>query len=343
MKKIFNIILVSLISLAFFGCASTGKVPEPSVPLGDALSTIENLKHNTPRSMRINSRIDYVDEINAKRVVGQDLILSAQEPSSLRITISAFDKALAALVSDGIAFALMDTSQNVFVTGIASPDNISRILPVFLSASDLYRVIYGLYPVDGLADDFEDRKSFQWDEKNGGYRLSLPMQNGLVENVFYSWPDGDIFKITVVENDKIVYQYEASEFKTYSDDNQSWRFPNQILFSLPVQKTDVRLRVEKRDMNVDFAPAVFRLMPPAGAKIIVLDAPASDANNNASETPDASPHSDAVNSEKTENETSENTQTDESINQMPVQDDVSDVSNDGVDHEGSDAFVKSVG
>ncbi len=317
MKKIFNIVLASLISLTFFGCASAGKFPEPAVPVADALSTIENLNREPPRSMRINSRIDYVDEINAKRVVGQDLILSAQTPASLRITISAFDKALAALVSDGIVFSLMDTSQNVFVTGIASPDNISRILPVFLSASDLYRVIYGLYPVDGLAEDFEDRKSFQWDEKNGGYRLSLPMQNGLVENVYYSWPDGDIFKITVVESDKIVYQYEASEFKKYTEDNQSWRFPSQILFSLPVQKTDVRLRVEKRDMNVDFAPAVFRLMPPAGAKILILDDQVSaDSSNKPVESPEVSSNSDAESSQMTDDNDSAdsgNSEMDESL------------------------------
>lgn len=271
MKSNFLILLViSLFSLTFFACA-TRSIPEPNIPSQQAQSTLDDIHHNFPDNMRLTAKIDYVDEINAKRVVGQDLILSIQTPQNMRITISAFDKAISTLVSDGKGFSLIDISQNVYVTGLATPQNISQILPVFLSAADLFRVIYGMYPTDGLTHNALQTQSFSWDEKNGGYKRSLQMNNGQVQNVFYAWPSGDIFKITVTQDDKTIYTFEAQNFKDYKENDKSYRYPELILFQLPLQKTDVRLRIENRDFNVDFSPAVFRLLPPAGAQIITLD------------------------------------------------------------------------
>ena len=222
-----------------------------------------------PQAMRMMTKVDYVDESHGQRVVGQDLVISAQQPANMRITVSAFDKAVSTLVTDGTGFSLMDVSQNVYITGLATPENIARILPVYLSARDLYRVIYGQFPMDGV--DNADEFLLEWDEEKGGYCKTLSLKNGFIEKVYYDWPKGDIFLITVSDGDSIIYTYEASAFKTYTANHQSWRYPNQILFKLPKQKTDVRLRVEKRDMDVEFSDAVFQLLPPEGARLIVLD------------------------------------------------------------------------
>ena len=98
----------------------------------------------------------------------------------------------------------------------------------------------------------------------------MPLENGNIQHVFYSWPEGDIFLITVTNGDQLLYRYEASDFKTFEVNEQQWRYPGQIIFRLPPKETDVRLRVEKRDIGLEFSPAVFKLMPPAGAQIIVL-------------------------------------------------------------------------
>ena len=266
-----KIFFISLISTVFFGCASTGKKPEPEIPRQQALAQIEQRNDNSPETMRINARVDYVDEINNKRVVGQDLILSSQKPSQMRITISAFDKAIATLVSDGERFSLIDVGQNVFVTGTATPENISKILPVYLSAADLYRVIFGGFPTDGLAENSFENQTFTWDEVQGGYDRALPMQGGLTQHVYYAWPSGDIFRITVASGDEIVYRYDASEFKNFEQDGVTYRYPSEILFNLPRQKTDVRLRIDKRDIDVEFSSAVFKLVPPNGARVIEMD------------------------------------------------------------------------
>ena len=270
-KFFFKIFFISLIPTLFFGCKSTGNLPEPEIPKQQALAQIEQRSDATPETMRINARVDYVDEMNNKRVVGQDLILSSQKPSQMRITISAFDKAIATLVSDGEKFSLIDVGQNVFVTGTATPENISKILPVFLSAADLYRVIFGGFPTDGLAENYLENQTFAWDNAQGGYDRALPMQNGFTEHVYYAWPSGDIFRITVTKDEEIFYQYDASEFKNYEQDGVTYRYPAEILFNLPKQKTDVRLRVDKRDIDVEFSPAVFKLSPPNGVRVIEMD------------------------------------------------------------------------
>ena len=253
------------------GCAGSKLTPEPAVASSEVLQTLDSKALVQPETMRIASRVDYVDDMHNKRVVGQDLVISSRQPQSMRITISAFDKAIATLVTDGVAFALMDVSQNAYVTGIATPENISKILPVFLSASDLYRVIHGLYPVDDLAPDAFDTQTFAWDGRENGYCRTLNMKNGNVQHVYYKYPNGDIFKIVVKNQDNAVYTYEASDFKNYSADGNTYRFPGKILFSLPEYKTDVRLRIDKVDFNVELSDAVFMLMPPQGAQIFILE------------------------------------------------------------------------
>ncbi len=252
------------------GCGSK-ITPEPAVASSEVLKSFDSRALVQPETMRISSRVDYVDEVHNKRVVGQDLVISSRTPQSMRITISAFDKAVATLVTDGVAFALMDVGQNAYVTGMATPENISRILPVFLSAADLYRVIHGMYPIDDLADNAYETQTFAWNGRENGYCRSLNMKNGNIQHVYYRYPGGDIFKIVVKNQDKAVYTYEASEFKDYSAAGNTYRFPTKILFSLPEFKTDVRLRIDKVDFNVELSDAVFMLMPPEGAQIFILE------------------------------------------------------------------------
>ena len=264
-------IAILFLALGCIGCAGSRLTPEPAVNAADVLQSLDSREQTQPASMRISSRVDYVDEVNNKRVVGQDLVISSDNAQHMRITISAFDKAVATLVTDGTAFALMDVSQNAYVTGMATPENISKILPVFLSAADLYRVIHGQYPTDDLADNALETQTFAWDPAENGYCRTLAMRNGHTQHVYYSYPAGDVFKIVVRDGDKALYTYEASDFKDTKTDQSSYRFPRKILFSLAKQKTDVRLRIDKVDVDVEFSDAVFMLLPPEGAQIFILD------------------------------------------------------------------------
>ena len=69
----------------------------PQVELADAQRQIVDAVRPIPETMRAIARVDYVDEKNKKRAVGQELILSADDNAQLRMTVSAFDKAIAVL------------------------------------------------------------------------------------------------------------------------------------------------------------------------------------------------------------------------------------------------------
>lgn len=272
MKKNCFCIALGLASCLVSGCASLRAVPEPAVALEVARAEIDSAAGYAPSSMRVMSKIDYIDGVNAKRVVGQDLVFSARPPLDMRITISAFDKAVSTLVSDGVGFALIDVGQNVYVTGYATPENISQILPVYLSAADLFRVIYGDFPRDSLAEDALQTQAFAWDAQAGGYCRTLGLANGGSMKVIYDWPSKTITQITVLDGDETLYTYEAAKFETVTaETGGAHMYPREIRFSLPKQKTDVRLRVEKRELDVELSEAVFRLPPPAGVQVIVME------------------------------------------------------------------------
>ena len=265
-------ILLSILLISAFSSSCARSIPMPQVELADAQRQIIDAVRPVPETMRAIARVDYVDEKNKKRAVGQELILSADDNAQLRMTVSAFDKAIAVLVTDGTTFGLFDVGQNAYVTGRATPDSISSILPVRLSALDLHRVLFGSYPTDELAPNAHETAEFYWDSKLGGYCYALPLINGATQKAYYSWPDKDIFRIDV-SNSKgdVIYRYEASNFTSQKSGDVVYRFPDKIRFSLPIKKADVQLRIDKRDLDVEFAPAVFRLLPPQGAKVLVVE------------------------------------------------------------------------
>ncbi len=249
-------------------------VAMPEVATADVRRDIFGSARSMPETIRMVARVDYVDEKNNKRAIGQELILSADAESRMRMTVSAFDKAVAVLVTDGAEFGLFDVGQNAFVMGPATPESISRILPVRLSARDLHRVIFGGFPLDGVSENAGESARFSWDGRLGGYCYELPLKNGATQKVYYSWPEKDIFRIEVSDaGGKPVYAYEAKAFAQREVNGATYRFPDIIRFKLASEKTDVQIRVQTRDIDVAFSPQVFRMIPPKGAKIYITETP----------------------------------------------------------------------
>ena len=279
------IILLSLILACLFSsCATFYK--EPAVTPAQALSTItENRGQSyTPNTIRLTAKVDYYDGSQNKRVVGRDFVISAQAPASLRVTLSSFDKALSTLVTDGNTFGMLDAMNDVFVTGLATPANLAQLLPLYLSAHDIFRVLTAQYPDANVVPN--PPADLQWNTAVGAYQLELPLTDGRIERVFFAYPSGDIIKMTISRGDETQYEFTASDFDTFHpeiDDDldedvaaamaespRSIRLPKTVIFKLKPEKTDVRLRIESYTLDCDFSPQVFNLLPPQGIRIIVL-------------------------------------------------------------------------
>ena len=281
---ILPLFLCFLVSCLFSACATFNR--EPAVTPAQALETITQNRGQsyTPDTIRLTAKVDYYDGSQNKRVVGRDFIISAQAPASLRVTLSSFDKALSTLVTDGKTFGMLDAMNDVFVTGFATPANLAQLLPLYLSAHDIFRVLTAQYPEDGIVSTATPDP--QWDTSVGAYQLEFPLSDGRVERVYYAYPSGDILKMTISRNDETLYEFTASDFDTFHPENdddldeeiaaasqeapRSIRLPKTVIFKLKPEKTDVRLRIESYTLDCEFAPQVFTLIPPQGIRYVVL-------------------------------------------------------------------------
>ncbi len=279
-----SILLFLLFACFLSSCATFYK--EPAVTPAQALTTITENRGQSyaPNTIRLTAKVDYYDGSQNKRVVGRDFVISAQAPASLRVTLSSFDKALSTLVTDGNTFGMLDAMNDVFVTGLATPANLAQLLPLYLSAHDIFRVLTAQYPDDNVVPN--PSSDLQWNTEVGAYQLELPLTDGRIERVFFAYPSGDIIKMTISRDDETLYEFTASDFDTFHpeiDDDldedvaaamaespRSLRLPKTVIFKLKPEKTDVRLRIESYTLDCEFSPQVFTLMPPQGIRIVVL-------------------------------------------------------------------------
>ncbi len=273
------------LAITTFGCAASHKEPAVSpTQAASQISTQRELAYH-PNTVRLIAKVDYNDGKAHKRVVGRDFIISAQAPDRMRVTISAFDKAMETLVTNGSTFALLDAVNDQFVTGKATPENLSKILPLYLSAHDLFRILTAQFPDEAILPN--QSPEYVWNTRVGAYELIYDLTDDRQMHVFYSYPQGDLVKMTIVSGDESLYEFEAEDFSSHEpseeDDEDldediraaagprpSIRLPETIIFRMKPQETDVRLRIESYALDVDFVPQVFDLMPPAGTKTILL-------------------------------------------------------------------------
>ena len=296
------ILLFFLALIALPACTPFYK--EPAVTPVQARHTItENREqHYTPETLRLTAKVDYYDGSQNKRVAGRDFIISARTPASLRVTLSSFDKALSTLVTDGHTFGMLDAMNNVFVTGLATPANLAQLLPLYLSAHDIFRILTARHPDDNVVES--PAPELRWNTEVGAYQLDLELSDGRTEHVFYAYPSGDIVKITISRGEETQYEFSASDFGVFypeQDDDipddapkttptRSIRLPKTVIFKLKPQKTDVRLRVDSYALDCEFSPQVFQLVPPQGTRVIVLH---DDSVVNMPDTPNPT-HDDSV-------------------------------------------------
>src|SRR5215218_10329768 len=108
-----------------------------------------------------------VDSPDAKGTV--TLFGAIARPGMLHLeTLDFFGKPLAVLVSDGRRFGLYQAQENRYYRGPATPENLSRFLPVVIPGEELVALMLGQAPRLAVAP-----VSVRSDAKEGGYVLTL--------------------------------------------------------------------------------------------------------------------------------------------------------------------------
>jgi outer membrane lipoprotein-sorting protein len=188
------------------------------------------------------------------------MFVAISRPSLLHLeTFDFFNRPVASLVSDGQRFGLYQSQGNTFYQGPASPENVSRFLPVVLPSEELVMVMLGQAPLLP-----PERMTLELNEKERVYVLTLfrgPARQTLRVDPKYL----RIVKsqVTGVPG----YDLAFDDFKQRGD----LLFPGKVELTAAVADTKLELRYQQVTLNGRPDLTLYELAPPEGAKVVEVD------------------------------------------------------------------------
>ncbi len=194
---------------------------------------------------------------------------AAEKPDRLHLeTLDFFGNPAAVLVAAGGRFAFLDARANVLYQGDATPENVSRLLPVVLPVEELVTILCGsapLLPGTPLEVRMEDdRLLLTIGLGDLGQRLAI----GEFASVEWSrirraTPEGS------GRADEVAPAYDL-EFDAFHR-RAGVRFPAGLKLDAPAGRSRIQL-TWREDLQINGAaePALFRLVTPRGARVVDL-------------------------------------------------------------------------
>jgi len=245
------------------------EIPPPDDAVEDAMELVNMM---TARIDDIGSaRFRVVSEYYGGELRGANFrqVVLVRQPADLHVQIlSPFDQTLQVLVANDDALALYDYENETFYRGSPSPENIARLMPFYMTASDIVRVMLGGPPIDQMGYDPAEYV-LEWDGEEGRYTLTVPLANeaGRLEmGVLHDhWViasakrfDGD---------GELVFELRTGDLETHGDT----RLPMRLRFLLEGESpVDMSIEVESVELDVPLPDQLFVLEPPAGVEIVDL-------------------------------------------------------------------------
>jgi len=188
------------------------------------------------------------------------VFVAAARPAFLRFEVLGFfGQPEAILVSNGQTFALLQNDQRKYFHGPASPENISRLLPVVLPGPELVSILLGSAP-RGPAED--DSGQLLDDGQVVLVTLSAAQRT---QKLWVRQSDHRVLKSEVRGPVNYDLLFEDFQPKGAID------FPHKITLFASSASAVLELRYSEAGVNVDLEPSLFKLAPPEGAKVIELD------------------------------------------------------------------------
>lgn len=226
-----------------------GRLRDPSAALDSILARRDRIK-----TLRGEARVALESPDGSGKVTEN---IAACPPGNLRLeTISFFGSPIAVLTSDGSGFALNDLEHQKFFQGPATPDNVSRLLPMRLRPEDIVSLLIGVPPLLVATDSV----SFDFDELARQYKLVLKTA-GAVEVIAM---DPATLRPTHVWMNAAagLTAYEAA----FDDYDPAFDLPRSLEVSTREPKAKVQLRWRDREVNTELPVNTFRQQPAPGAE-----------------------------------------------------------------------------
>jgi hypothetical protein len=194
--------------------------------------------------------------------------VAAQKPDAVHLsTLDFFGNPAVVLVASGGRFGLWDAQKNVYYRGDATPENVSRLLPVMLPVEELVTILCGSAPV------------------LPGEPLEVGVQDGLVlltvgqglvgqrlgigEGAAVEWSRVRRRVVDAGGERDVAYGYDLA-FARFRRTG-GVRFPGEQVLDAPAGRSKVQLAWrDDVEVNGEPTPAMFRVEPPRGARVVEL-------------------------------------------------------------------------
>jgi outer membrane lipoprotein-sorting protein len=262
-----------LVSLG--GACCGAQVAEPSDAVHDPAVLLAHMRDRLDglQSARFRVVIEYYD--GRTRGANFRAAVLVRQPEDLHVQVlSPFGDPLRTLVSNGTRLSLYDLEAQTYYWGSPSPENIARILPFYMTAADIARVLLGGPPLDEIDPD-PTHDTLEWDRVRGAYRLSAPFAHQ--EGHLDLWVrHGD----WTVEAARGFDGSGAQQFELRTGNLQPTDagppVPMRLRFLLDRGDDaggdiDMSIEVESAQINVDLPDSLFELEAPAGVEQVPLD------------------------------------------------------------------------
>jgi hypothetical protein len=249
----------ALVALA--GCHP--RLPPPDLSL-DPVALLAEVRAAQARVVSVQGRARVgVDAPSGSG--GTEQWLVAERPGRLRIEVQDFfGNVVASLAVEDGRLALYDAKERTFLRGAATPANLARLLPVAISPEALVTLLCGSAPLlDGRPEAAEpgdgsvlltlrDGTRVQRLEVGPGAALLSVRQRRITAGG--EVPDG-------LDADFSIHRTRAGQ-----------RVPTDLSARATGSRVALTLHWRELEVNAPVDPALFRLTPPAGARVVDLDA-----------------------------------------------------------------------
>jgi outer membrane lipoprotein-sorting protein len=234
--------------------------PKELTPLPDADAVLgaATAKHAGLTSLSGTAK---VDSFGPKGRVRGRLVVVAERSGRLRFeAMSPFEQPISTLVTDGKSFALYDIAKKRYYKGPATPENVSRLLPIRMHPQEIALLLLGSAPVIA-----HDSVELARERCKTSYRILLAKRDGSAKQVLtVDAQELRPLQSRVYANGDLLYEVRFENPSPMG----GFPLPRRIRFLAPRDKVDILLLYgDDLAVNEKSEDDLFQLEVPRGATV----------------------------------------------------------------------------
>lgn len=186
--------------------------------------------------------------------------VAAERPDRLHVeALDFFGNPAATLVAAGGRLAIYDARARTFYVGAATPENVARMVPLPLSPERLVAILCGTPALAGAPASAEPGRGY----------VSLELRDGSRTTSLRVGPRAAIVRATFRGGGPALPDHEV-RYGAFVDLDRT-RFPAEIAIRSGDPSVRLELAWNEPDLVNALDAALFRMEPPAGARVVDLD------------------------------------------------------------------------